>query len=383
MTARKDLPVKESDPVLTPEAEEKLWQKTPMANLVRYVPSGKLFARLRVEGKLIRRSLKTKSLSVAKLRLNDLEKAERQLVEHASAFTEGKMTFADAVEIFRKRFEADMSLKPRTKEHREERISALLKTWTGLAKADVRKISKQDCLAWAVSYSCSAVNFNKTVQTLRSILEIAVESGVRYDNPALAIKPMKVRRKALVLPTKQQFQEIVASVRTVNRRFSHDAANLIEFLAYGGFRIGEARTINWSDCDFQREEILVRGDPVTGTKNWKVRQIPMIPRMRTFLQRLKEEHYQESAADPPPSLRVVCVSECNGSLANACKRIGIPKITHHDLRHVFATTCIESGVDIPTVSRWLGHTDGGALAMEVYGHLRNEHSQEMAKKVRF
>jgi len=35
---------------------------------------------------------------------------------------------------------------------------------------------------------------------------------------------------------------------------------------------------------------------------------------------------------------------------------------------------IESGVDIPTVSRWLGHKDGGALGMRVYGHLRNEHS---------
>ena len=40
----------------------------------------------------------------------------------------------------------------------------------------------------------------------------------------------------------------------------------------------------------------------------------------------------------------------------------------HDLRHFFATTCIESGVDIPTVSRWLGHKDGGALAMRLYGH---------------
>jgi len=34
------------------------------------------------------------------------------------------------------------------------------------------------------------------------------------------------------------------------------------------------------------------------------------------------------------------------------------------LRHLFATRCIESGVDIPTVSRWLGHKDGGALAMK-------------------
>jgi site-specific recombinase XerC len=61
----------------------------------------------------------------------------------------------------------------------------------------------------------------------------------------------------------------------------------------------------------------------------------------------------------------------------------IPRITHRDLRHLFATRCIESGVDIPTVSRWLGHKDGGALAMRVYGHLRDQHSAEMAQKVTF
>jgi integrase len=81
--------------------------------------------------------------------------------------------------------------------------------------------------------------------------------------------------------------------------------------------------------------------------------------------------------------RILQVSECHLALSRACKEIGISRLTHHDLRHLFATRCIESGVDIPTVSRWLGHKDGGALAMKTYGHLRNEHSQAMAQKVKF
>jgi integrase len=63
--------------------------------------------------------------------------------------------------------------------------------------------------------------------------------------------------------------------------------------------------------------------------------------------------------------------------------LSIARFTHHDLRHLFATRCIESGVDIPTVSRWLGHKDGGALAMKVYGHLRDQHSVSMAQRVTF
>jgi integrase len=70
-------------------------------------------------------------------------------------------------------------------------------------------------------------------------------------------------------------------------------------------------------------------------------------------------------------------------MAKASTAVGIEKLTHHDLRHLFATICIESGVDIPTVSRWLGHKDGGALAMKTYGHLRVEHSLAQAQRVSF
>ena len=67
----------------------------------------------------------------------------------------------------------------------------------------------------------------------------------------------------------------------------------------------------------------------------------------------------------------------------AAKLTGAQRITHHDLPHLFATRCIENGVDIPTVSRWLGHQDGGALCMKTYGHLRDEHSSNEAKKALF
>ncbi|MCX6926753.1 MAG: hypothetical protein NT154_26645, partial [Verrucomicrobia bacterium] len=56
-----------AEPTADPPARD--WQKTQFTNLIRYVPSGTYYARLRVAGKLIRKSLKTDVLSVAKLRL--------------------------------------------------------------------------------------------------------------------------------------------------------------------------------------------------------------------------------------------------------------------------------------------------------------------------
>ncbi|HEY3860391.1 MAG TPA: site-specific integrase [Verrucomicrobiae bacterium] len=356
------------------------WQKTPYANLVRYKSSGIYFARFRVKGKLIRRSLKTSQISVAKLRLGDLEKQERQRAEHQTAMSDGVMAFADALAIYQQRLAGDGSLKPRSKDYREERIAALLKSWPRLAKTDTRKISKSECLGWAADYGRQAApsNFNNTVGTLRLVLDIAVEAGALYDNPARFIKRLRVLPKKLQLPSEDQFLALVAEIDKAGAWCSRDCANLVRFLAFGGFRKGEAETITWSDCDFEKSEIVVRGDPETGTKNWSIRRVPMIPEMRQLLERLRAERTTETPQSP-----VMRVQECQGAINSACTKLGIARFTHHDLRHLFATRCIESGVDIPTVSRWLGHKDGGALAMKVYGHLRDQHSVSMAQRVTF
>jgi integrase len=359
---------------------DSIWQKTPYANLLRYNPSGIYFARIRVQGKLIRRSLKTSSISVAKLRLSDLEKSERQKGEHQNAVSDGKMLFCAALEIYRERLKGNASLKPRSKVYREERISALIKSWSGLKNMDVRKITKNECLNWAAGFANNAApsNFNNTVGTLRLILEIAVESGGIYDNPARFIKRLRIQSKKLHLLNQDQFNSLVEAINKSDCGWNHRCAALVQFLAYGGFRKSEAANITWADCDFEKKEIIVRGDPVTGTKNWSVRRVPMIPDMIKLLQELRKKRNDEEGGT-----RVMQIRECQQAINSACKKLGINRFTHHDLRHLFATRCIESGVDVPTVSRWLGHKDGGALAMKVYGHLRDQHSVAMAQKVTF
>jgi integrase len=64
---------------------------------------------------------------------------------------------------------------------------------------------------------------------------------------------------------------------------------LVRFLAFGGFRNGEASKITWADCDFEKGKIRVTGDAITGTKNWQVRQVPMIEEMKLLLKRLRTE----------------------------------------------------------------------------------------------
>ena len=360
--------------------KEKLWATTPVSNLVRYVPSGKYFARVRVGGKLIRHSLKTKVMSVAQLRLHDLIKEERAKLETNTALAGGKMTVGDAIKIYLERVNSSPALKPSAKRYRDYCVVALKKTWLQLEILDLRKVSERECLDWAEKFSnkYAASFYNNTVGTLREILKVGIKAGARYSNPALAIKKAKVRHSPPKLPEQDQFFRVVEEVRKSGAGQANHCGDLIEFLAFGGFRKGEAATVLRQHVNFRRSEIRVVGDPVHKTKNSEERTVPMIPEMKSLLERIWNERPSESPDSP-----VMKVKECQKSLDRACKIVGIPRFTHHDLRHLFATRCIESGVDIPTVSRWLGHKDGGALAMKVYGHLRDQHSTAMAQKVSF
>jgi len=338
------------------------------------------FARLRVGGKLIRRSLKTDVLSVAKLRLNDFEAETRATIDRKKETSLGRMTLANAADVFKTQTETNLRLKPTSKKYRAELVKSLFKTWPQISDTDVRKITDSQCKEWAVRFGreYSPTRYNATVGVLRALFKVAIEAGAIYHNPASGLHRARLRQKVLELPSVEQFQAFVKKIENGGGRFSQDCAYLVRFLAFGGFRVSEATRITWADCDFVRGEIIVKGDPETATKNSEIRRVSMVPDMRNLLEHIKSER-----PDDKPETPLMHVWECQKAINRASKLLGIKRITHHDLRHLFATRCIESGVDIPTVSRWLGHKDGGALAMKTYGHLRNEHSQAMAQKVKF
>jgi len=157
--------------------------KDTLCNLLRYEPSQTYFARLRVKGKLIRRSLKTTTLSVAKLKLGDLEKAERSKAKSQDAVAEGKIAFGECLEVFKTRLANDPSAKPKTKEYYHYRIKALLESWQELTGLDVSRITRAQCLDWSLRHSkqCSSSSHNHTVSILRKVFEIAIEPGPRLS----------------------------------------------------------------------------------------------------------------------------------------------------------------------------------------------------------
>ena len=381
----------------------KRWERTNVTNLWKLVTSGSYYARVKVNGKEKWRSLKTKIFSVAKLRLADFEREER---------AKGKRSADAAVKVEGGRcgklleiYLADMRLETDTKASSKFRIEtaakALTKTWSDFSTTDVRHITPLRCKQWAryaqtegtrfvppltkpksspTPKGMSPSAFNQTLTVLRNVFALAVKLGLIYNDPSEDISRMTPAKKRLVLPTTAQFNKIVFTIASAGARQSKDCADMVKLLAFSGLRLNEAVNLTWDRVDFDRDmlQVSATGDETLKTE-YSERSIPLFLTLKMHLQEMLKK--AKAAAPFSTNSRVLRISECQKALTSACAQTGVKRMTHHDLRHLFATRCIESGVDIPTVSRWLGHADGGALAMRTYGHLRQEHSLAQAAKV--
>ena len=364
---------------MKPRKPTKTWQKTRKPNLLRH-KSGRYYARAFAGGKEVWKSLKTSHYSVAEAKLAEFLKEHRERVTNGNGEVSGKMTFGEALKIHQLSQADNVTIKSTTRHYWNQIFVALLKSWPGLADREIRRVTKTDCKEWARAFRKvgSPTRYNNTLGGLRHVFEVAKDAGIIYSDPAEGLERVPVRAKQLTLPSGDQFLQLVDEIEHAGAWCSRDCADFVRGLAFTGCRKGEAAQVEWRDLDFDKGEIVVRGDPETATKNWEVRRVPLIPEARALFERMRADRAGESL-----NAKLFQVGECQKALDRACKKVGADRITHHDLRHLFATRCIESGVDIPTVSRWLGHKDGGVLAMKTYGHLRREHSVAQARRVSF
>ncbi|HTV40725.1 MAG TPA: tyrosine-type recombinase/integrase [Candidatus Sulfotelmatobacter sp.] len=364
---------------ITPLVGQPVFHKVA-ENLYRLESSGGYYALLKRGGKQFRRSLKTKDRKLADRLLGEL----RTKVGSLKISPDAKLNFEQAAKLW---LETEKhSLSSNTVHRRGMYFKGLVPNF---GNTPLRNITDQDCDRWVQERGVSLApeTFNHELDIMKGVFEFALDRGLILSNPAKRIKRRRVVSKQIAVPGLEQFKQLVAAIRQAdghkgNQERNKDGADLIEFLAYSGARIGEViggkdanekRPLYWSDVNFQNNTIFLPGTKTEAAP----RTIPMSSNLRALLTRLN------SQGNPTPSSRIIPIKSARKCLQSTCKKLEFPKFTHHDFRHFFATTCIESGVDIPTVSRWLGHKDGGALAMKRYGHLRQEHSLAMIKKVSF
>jgi integrase len=266
------------------------------------------------------------------------------------------------LQLHETKFMLSRKLRPASKQYRRDTIKIINRTWPTLATTPVAQVRQMDCLVWAAGLKYSASRFNATIATLKRVFAEAVSAGVIAKNPAESIERIPEIIRKPQLPTREQLQKVIAYLESSPE--SRRAVNMVKFMLYSGLRIGEVRKL-------KREDITEHGIRVGESKNGEDGFVPILPELRDVIEKL------------PPTGLLFKIHNPRTAVRNACIAAGIKPLTNHLLRHLFATRCIECGVDIPTVSEWLRHKDGGALALKRYNHVRDDHSKEMAAKVKF
>lgn len=347
------------------------WKKVG-DNLVRH-SGGTIYLRARVDGKPIRVSLGTDDLRIAKIAREARLVAMKEAAKDKE--TRQPKSIGDFLDLVESRAVLP-HLKVNTALNYRFTIGTLRKSLDTELRG--QGFTESDASAWWRDYAKSggAQSVNLGLTFAKRLGECLRERGLVSVSPFARLKRVPIRKAELKIPTDKDLRAVIASIRKQGLRCSVEASRMVAFLAYSGARIGELRTALWRDVSPQW--LTITGGEA-GTKNGRIRRVPINPRLRAVLVEMK---WNAKSGNPPKGLAadspLFTIASPRGALRGACLRLKVDYIHPHMLRHCFASLAIEQGVDIPTVSRWLGHSDGGALAMKTYGHLRDDHSLRMA-----
>jgi len=252
---------------------------------------------------------------------------------------------------------------------RQKRIwvwTSISKLWKGVEEIPASRLTGKDLLTWQAKFrgEWSADYCNKAVGVWREFFEIAVTEKFTLVDPTKGLVWSFVKPAHYELPSADQVEAILAHIKA-NRlnRFRDQVHDLVRGLSVSGLRIEESNLLLVSHV----EEV-----PATGLLRLRLPSHICKGRKHGRIVHLSSaatEHFRKLCEGKAPGAAVFDAKQADESLTNACEAIGIDRITHHTLRHIFATRCLEQKVPVHIVAGWLGHVDNGALLLKTYAHL--------------
>jgi integrase len=325
--------------------------------LYRY-SNGIYYARIKIDGKDIKRSLKTTDRDFAKRKLAAFRDEQQQIDR-----SQGKLTLAELCDRYLKTVQHQ---KPKTVERKTFIVRRIKTDWPTGKLTQVRNIKPSDVDLWLSQYRFGSASRNLHISCIKELFNSAVRDRVITVSPAVHLHSAKREKPIRLTPTFEQFKAIIAEVRSqVFNVDAQDSADFLEFLGLAGLGQAEAGSLTCADVDFVAGQIITyRHKTSTGFA------IPIFPQIRPLLERLCEGKAHNA--------RVLNISDAKKALAGACRRLGYPPFSQRSLRRMFITRAIERGVDVKVIAEWQGHKDGGKLILDTYSHVNRAHSQRMA-----
>ena len=265
--------------------------------------------------------------------------------------------------------------------------------WGARAVSSIKRSEVQDWVARMGDGSANrdgkprgAVTVIRACDLLAGILDDAVMDKRINVNPARQgiVKPRRTRKRHVYLTARQ----LVALAGECRWR-----RDIVLTLGMTGMRWGELVGLVVGDVDLARHRIMVarnvtdiEGRMVVGDTKGHERRSIVYP---TLLDDVMRSHCDgrnvdavlfESPDRPGEWLRNTSTASADdGWLGSARTRAGIVEhMTVHDLRHTAASLMVQSGANVKTVQRQLGHKSA-AMTLDVYADLFDTDLDELSE----
>jgi hypothetical protein len=208
-------------------------------NLYRLESTGTYYGLLKRASKQFRRSLKTTDRKLAERRLAEL----RQQISNLSLTEDAHASF----ETVAKRWldSTRHALKASTVKRRETCIKNLIPFFKNTT---IRNATTRHAERWVTERGreIAPQTFAHELNALNAVFAYAIDQGLVLSNPARGIKRRKIVQAQITVPTREQFQKLVETIRHSDGRkdSQHKAkpgADLVELLAYSGLPVRSAR----------------------------------------------------------------------------------------------------------------------------------------------
>ena len=215
-----------------------------------------------------------------------------------------------------------------------------------------------------------------TIQRVIVILRAIINWGVLHGH-CQAIDPSKLQFKTMKVDNiKTEVltdEELVRFMRALDDEPDQNAAALLRLALVTGIRKGALLALQWSDCDFDRDIITLRGE---AAKKGKTEHIPMSRAARTVLESIDRTNSQFVFPGKDGNQR----KDFRRIARRVKERAELPKDFRpiHGLRHNFASRLASSGqVDMYTLQKLLTHES--PLMTQRYAHLADEAMKRAAE----
>ena len=221
--------------------------------------------------------------------------------------------------------------------------------------------------------------------TCRTALEKAKQEGLIHTNPAVGCKLPPKKAKEMQVLTEDEMRCFLLQAR------EEGCYEMVALELATGLRRGEFCALQWDDLNLETGELhisrqvyRVRGELLVTEPKTKssIRTVILPP---SVLELMKA--YRQTAPDsrwifPSPfnPVRPRDPGAVRDKFHRAMEHAGVKTVRFHDLRHTFATTALAHGMDIKTLSAYIGHVSA-ATTLDIYSHVTDAMQLQAATKI--